>query len=104
MPRTARAAVGGYCYHVINRGNERGEVFHDEADYHAFVRLLCQACARVPMRVRQSVERGLPYGSEEWVKATAARLGLEFTQRSRGRPRGPVQRESGEGDLFGEKQ
>jgi hypothetical protein len=23
MPRTARASVGGYCYHVLNRGNAR---------------------------------------------------------------------------------
>ena len=28
MPRTARASVGDYCYHVINRGNARAEVFH----------------------------------------------------------------------------
>jgi putative transposase len=51
MPRTARAAVGGYCYHVINRGNERAQVFHEDDDYHAFVRLLRQGCVRVPMRV-----------------------------------------------------
>jgi putative transposase len=51
MPRSARAAVGGYCYHVINRGNARAEVFHHPGDYHAFVRLLRQACRRVPMRV-----------------------------------------------------
>jgi hypothetical protein len=30
MPRTARAAVGDYCYHVINHGNGRAEVFHAE--------------------------------------------------------------------------
>ena len=40
MPRTGRAAVGGYCYHVMNRGNERAQVFHSEDDYHAFVNLL----------------------------------------------------------------
>ena len=51
MPRTARAAVGGYGYHVLNRGNQRGEVFHDADDYHDFVRLLRQACGRVPMRL-----------------------------------------------------
>ena len=27
MPRTARAAVRDYCYHVINRGNGRDVVF-----------------------------------------------------------------------------
>ena len=51
MPRTARAAVGGYCYHVLNRGNNRAEVFHHDGDYAAFVRLLRQACVRVPLRV-----------------------------------------------------
>jgi putative transposase len=51
MPRTARASVGGYCYHALNRGNQRGQVFHDREDYHDFVKLLRQACARVPMRI-----------------------------------------------------
>jgi hypothetical protein len=27
MPRTARASVGGICYHVINRGNAQIDVF-----------------------------------------------------------------------------
>ena len=27
MPRTARASAGGYCYHVLNRGNARAKVF-----------------------------------------------------------------------------
>jgi putative transposase len=51
MPRTGRAAVGGYCYHVLNRGNHRAEVFHDADDYAAFLRLMRQAAARVDMRV-----------------------------------------------------
>jgi putative transposase len=51
MPRTARAAFGGYCYHALNRGNGRAQVFHDADDYHDFVRLLRKACARVPMRL-----------------------------------------------------
>jgi putative transposase len=38
MPRTRRAALGGYCYHVLNRGNGRRTVFHKEGDYRAFVR------------------------------------------------------------------
>ncbi len=231
MPRSARAAVGGFCYHVINRGNERATVFHDDADFHAFVRLLRAASARVPMRLlayglmpnhfhavlwppgdtdmarwvewlltthvrryrkryggvghvwqgrykafpiaqdehlltvmryvernalranlvsraedwrwssltewqsmpslpwldagpvargedwlayvnasqteaelarlRQSVERGVPYGEAGWVKATAAALGLEYTMRPRGRPRGRGEEaEEGPG-LFG---
>ncbi len=43
--------MGGYCYHVMNRGNSRARVFHDAADYHSFVRLLQKACARLPMRL-----------------------------------------------------
>ena len=51
MPRTARASVGGMCYHMLNRGNGRMEVFHKEDDYAAFLKLLCQASQRVPMRL-----------------------------------------------------
>jgi putative transposase len=50
MPRTARAIVGGYCYHVLNRGNARSQVFHHEGDYARFVELMHQASARLPMR------------------------------------------------------
>jgi REP element-mobilizing transposase RayT len=51
MPRTARAAIGGFCYHVLNRGNGRAQVFHHDADYHAFVKLLQQAVARTSARL-----------------------------------------------------
>ncbi len=51
MPRTARASVGGICYHVLNRGNGRATVFDKPADYAAFVELIDAACARDPMRV-----------------------------------------------------
>ncbi len=51
MPRTARASVGGMCYHVLNRGNGRSEVFHKDDDYAAFLKLLRQASERVPMRL-----------------------------------------------------
>ncbi len=51
MPRTARASVGGMCYHVLNRGNASGQVFHKEGDYKAFVELICKGCERLPMRV-----------------------------------------------------
>jgi putative transposase len=37
--------------------------------------------------VRQSVQRGRPFGSETWVGRMAKRLGLESTLRSRGRPK-----------------
>ncbi len=49
MPRTARAAVAGQTYHVLNRGNDRQRVFFDEVDYAASVSLLAQAGERHPV-------------------------------------------------------
>jgi len=40
MPRTARAIVGGNCYHLINRGNNQAQVFREYADYAAFLSLI----------------------------------------------------------------
>lgn len=37
--------------------------------------------------VRRCLQRGSPFGEEEWVGSTARRLGLESTLRPRGRPR-----------------
>jgi putative transposase len=51
MPRPKRAAPGGYCYHVLNRGNARQEVFHKPADYAAFIRLFDEAQRRCRMRL-----------------------------------------------------
>jgi putative transposase len=51
MPRTGRGETGGICCHVLNRGNGRQTVFHDEADYEGFVELMGLACRRTPMRV-----------------------------------------------------
>lgn len=51
MPRTARASVGGICYHVLNRGNRRDQVFLDDADYEYFLTLVGRACERHRMRV-----------------------------------------------------
>lgn len=51
MARMARASVGGVCYHVLNRGNARAEVFHKDGDYAAFVQLLIDVHDYVAMRV-----------------------------------------------------
>lgn len=40
--------------------------------------------------LQASVWRGRPFGSDEWIKRTAKKLGLESTLRSRGRPKKPV--------------
>ena len=36
--------------------------------------------------VRQSVERGCPFGTDQWVQNTARHLDLDYTLRTRGRP------------------
>src|SRR5256885_943331 len=51
MPRALRASQGGFCYHVLNRGNGRKTVFHKDGDFAAFRTLLHQAGERVPMRL-----------------------------------------------------
>lgn len=51
MLRTARASVGGVCYHISNRGDGRAEVFHQDGDYAAFVDLLAAANHPLPLRV-----------------------------------------------------
>ncbi len=37
--------------------------------------------------LRTCVQRGRPWGPPNWIRTTAARLGLEFTLRGPGRPR-----------------
>ncbi len=51
MSRTARASKGGICYHVVNRGNRRATVFHDDDDYRYFVNLMQKSCEKLPMRI-----------------------------------------------------
>jgi putative transposase len=51
MPRVARASAGGVCYHVINRGNGRRQVFHKDGDYYAFLKAVGHACVEIPMPV-----------------------------------------------------
>jgi len=51
MGRPARAAQGGYVYHVLNRANARMQIFDDEADYAAFEKVLTEAIERTSMRL-----------------------------------------------------
>ena len=49
MPRTARGIAAGYCYHVINRANNKARIFHDYSDYAAFIGLIAAAQLRNPV-------------------------------------------------------
>ena len=51
MPRSRRVALGGICYHVLNRGNCRKTVFLCPSDYAEFVRLIGEANQRIRMRL-----------------------------------------------------
>ena len=51
MPRKARIAPGGVIFHCLNRGNDRRELFADDADYAAFERVMASALERVPVRL-----------------------------------------------------
>ena len=46
MPRANRYAPAGRPYHVINRGNDRRQVFHEPADYKVFLRLASEGTCR----------------------------------------------------------
>jgi putative transposase len=41
-------------------------------------------------RLRDSVDRERPFGTEDWTRRTAEQLGLESTLRGRGRPKKTV--------------
>lgn len=51
MPRIERGLVDGFTYHVLNRGNGKQVVFHRDRDYSAFVSLIREAIARIPISI-----------------------------------------------------
>ena len=48
MPRPLRPIDDHLVYHVINRGNNRAPVFHDDEDYAAFLRAIDDLKQRRP--------------------------------------------------------
>ena len=91
---------GGFCYHAMSRGNRRETVFHDEADYEAFVAILRRASERIPMRLRLRsgvpdvllTSSPVPLG-DDWCEQvnrplTAQELDAVRTSVQRGRPFG----------------
>ncbi len=49
MARRPRIAPAGMVFHVLNRANGRGRLFHRDADYEAFCRVLAEALSRDPL-------------------------------------------------------
>jgi len=51
MPRTSRAIVANHYYHVINRGNDQLQRFHDRVDLNAFLGLIAEANHHAPLPI-----------------------------------------------------
>ena len=51
MPRTARAAKAGWCYHVVNRANQKAEIFRGPGDFCAFIGLIVEAQLRIDLEI-----------------------------------------------------
>lgn len=49
MPRPPRADVAGEIYHVLNRGNGKMLIFHKDADYRAFERVVSEGLKKHPV-------------------------------------------------------
>lgn len=51
MPRPRRMIYADQCYHVLNRANRGAEIFHEPADYSAFIALMVKAQEQVDLRI-----------------------------------------------------
>ncbi len=69
MPRAPRASAGGLCYHVLNRGNGRRQVFFKDGDYQAFPRPWPTPALRSPLSTLRPRSRPRQKGTSE-TKAT----------------------------------
>jgi putative transposase len=84
MPRKLRLEFPGACYHVINRGNYRADIFGTEGARNAFESCLFEACAKsgwvlhafVIMRNHYHLALETPQGNlgagMQWLQATFA--------------------------------
>jgi hypothetical protein len=60
MPRKLCLEFPGACYHVVNRGNYRADVFLTDRTKAAFVSCLFAACARSEWVLHEADRRGQP--------------------------------------------
>ena len=40
MPRGARVLIKNACYHIVNRGNQKQDIFFDTADYEEYLKII----------------------------------------------------------------
>src|SRR6266511_3745625 len=51
MPRKLRVQYSGAIYHVMNRGDQRENIFKDDEDRQKFLSTLSEACAKTGWQV-----------------------------------------------------
>jgi len=51
MPRPPRLIFADQCYHILNRANRRAEIFHEAADFAAFIALIGRAQERAELPI-----------------------------------------------------
>ena len=51
MPRPLRIEYEGAIYHVMNRGDRRGNIFRDDHDRQCFLSTLAEACTKTEWQV-----------------------------------------------------
>lgn len=51
MPRRPRGELRGAIHHILNRGNNRATLFHNDGDFRAFIDAIWEARQSVPTRI-----------------------------------------------------
>ena len=57
MSRKLRIEYPGTMYHVMNRGDQREDIFRDDQDRQKFLSTLAEACAKTEWRFGKELER-----------------------------------------------
>jgi crotonobetainyl-CoA:carnitine CoA-transferase CaiB-like acyl-CoA transferase len=57
MSRKLRIEYPGAMYHVMNRGDQREDIFRDDQDRQKFLSTLGEACAKTDWHVGRGIER-----------------------------------------------
>ena len=81
MPRRARTIVGGYAYHVLNRGNGALPLFKKDADFAIFEQIVEEANERVPLRILAYVVMGNHWHFVVWPRRDRGEEVSDFFRR-----------------------
>jgi putative transposase len=70
--------VGGYAYHILNRGNGRLRLFKKDADFAAFEAVVAEAHQRMALRILGYVVMGNHWHFVVWPRRDEGKLVSEF--------------------------